>query len=69
MVTEQKDRVWLIPQKFWSATKQMSAEEADKLVEHLVSLSELRDFQALEKFDFIFIGKPGVEQQEAFTRS
>jgi hypothetical protein len=55
MVTDRTDRVSLIPQKFWSATRTMSAEEKANLVEHLMSLSEVRDFEALQKFDFIVI--------------
>jgi hypothetical protein len=34
----------------------MSPEEADKLVERLISLSEIKDFETLQKFDFIDIG-------------
>jgi len=56
MVTNSTDRIWLNPPKFWAATKQMSSEEAEKLVEKLISLSEVRDFEALQKFDFIVIG-------------
>jgi len=56
MVTNRTDRVWINPPKFWAATKQMSPEEADKLVEKLVSLSEIGDFETLQKFDFIAIG-------------
>jgi len=56
MVTSSTDRVWINPPKFWAATKQMSPEEADKLVDKLMSLSEIGDFEALQKFDFIAIG-------------
>lgn len=58
MVTNRTDRVWLNPPKFWAATKQMSPEEAERLVEKLISLSESGDFEALQKFDFIVIGGP-----------
>jgi hypothetical protein len=57
MATNQLDRVWLVPQKFWSATKEMSAEEAESLIEHLMFLSVARDFESLRKFDFIVVGK------------
>ena len=63
MVTN-TDRVWFIPQKFWSATKKMSAEEAEKLVEHLMSLSAIGDFETLEKFDFIVVGKSSLSRRD-----
>ena len=63
MVTERTDRVWLNPPKFWAATKQMSREEAEKLVEKLMSLSEIGDFETLQKFDFIVIGKPTLSHK------
>lgn len=56
MVTNINERVWINPPKFWAATKKMSPEEADKLVEKLVSLSEIGDFETLKKFDFVVIG-------------
>ena len=65
MVTNSSERVWINPPKFWAATKQMSKEEAEKLVEKLMSLSEVGDYETLQKFDFIKIGsasartKPG----------
>src|SRR6266496_927622 len=31
------DRVWLIPQKFWSAIKEMSAEQTETLVEQVMA--------------------------------
>jgi hypothetical protein len=58
IVTTYTDRVWFIPQKFWSATKGMSPQETEKLVEDGASLSAVRDFEALKKFDFIVVGKP-----------
>jgi hypothetical protein len=65
MVTNQFDRVWLVPQKFWSATKEMSAEETEKLMEHLMFLSAIRDFESLRKFDFIVVGKPPLSRSAA----
>ena len=56
MVTNSSERVWINPPKFWAATKQMSTEEAEKLVEKLMSLSEVGDYETLQKFDFIKIG-------------
>ena len=63
MVTNQLERVWLVPQRFWSATKEMSAEETERLIEHLMYLSAIHDFESLRKFDFIVVGKlvAGIE--------
>ena len=60
MMTNHADRVWLLPQKFWSATKEMPAEEIENLMERLMIFSAARDFEALQKFDFIVVGDPHV---------
>jgi hypothetical protein len=56
MMPNQAERIWLVPQKFWSATKQMSAEEIENLIERLMRLSVARDFDSLQQFDFIVVG-------------
>jgi hypothetical protein len=61
MMPNQADRVWFLPQKFWSATKQMPAEEIDRLMERLMVFSAARDFESLQKFDFIVVGNPHVK--------
>jgi hypothetical protein len=58
MLPNQTDRIWLLPQKFWSATKEMPAEEIDNLMERLMVFSAARDFESLQKFDFIVVGNP-----------
>jgi hypothetical protein len=55
------DRVWLNPQKFWAATKGMSEEEIEHLLADLMYLAEARDFNALQRFDYILIGMPTVK--------
>jgi len=60
MMPNQTDRVWLLPQKFWSATKEMRAEEIESLMECLMDFSASRDFESLEKFDFIVVGNPHI---------
>ena len=57
MLTSHTDRVWLVPQRLWSATKEMSVQETESLIEHLMFLSEAQDFESLRKFDFIVVGK------------
>lgn len=66
MLVKRTDRVWLHPPKFWAATKQMSEEEAEKLVEQLMSLAEVGDFETLQKFDFIVIGEPKLRREKRF---
>lgn len=63
MMTNQADRVWLVPQRFWSATKGMSAEETEKLMEHLMCLSVARDFESLRKFEFIVVGNDHLDRR------
>jgi hypothetical protein len=60
MVANQTDRVWLLPQKFWSATKEMPAEEIDRLMERLMIFSAARDFESLQEFYFIVVGNPHI---------
>jgi hypothetical protein len=61
MMPSQADRVWLLPQKFWSATKEMPAEEIDSLMERLMVFSAAQDFESLQKFDFIVVGSPHID--------
>ena len=65
MVTNQIERVWLVPQRFWSATKEMSVEETERLIEHLMYLSTIHDFESLRKFDFIIVGKLPLSRRAA----
>jgi hypothetical protein len=67
MVTNRNNRVWINPPKFWAATKQMSREDAEKLVEKLMSLSELGDFETLRKFDFVVIGGPTLNPKHSLN--
>ena len=60
MMPNQADRVWLLPPKFWSATKEMPAEEIESLMERLMDCSASRDIESLEKFDFIVVGNPHI---------
>ncbi|HVP44596.1 MAG TPA: hypothetical protein VMS96_14290 [Terriglobales bacterium] len=41
------------PPKFWAATKNMSQDEVERLVEQLFHLAETHDVEALRKYDFI----------------
>ena len=61
MMANQIDRVWLVPQRFWSATKEMSVEETERLIKHLMYLSRIHDFESLRKF----VGKPQLSRSAA----
>ncbi len=56
MTAEYPDRVWLNPPKFWTATRNMSKEEASAFFDYVYSLAEQRDYDKLQSFDFIKIG-------------
>lgn len=64
MTQNQADRIWLLPQKFWSATE-MPAEEIDSLMEGVMVFSAARDFESLQKFDFIVVGTPHPNRSSA----
>ncbi len=55
-----EERVWLNPPKFWAATKNMSSDEVDRLFEQLIRLAEIRDLEALKKYDFILLAGRAV---------
>jgi len=48
--------IWFNPPKFWAATKDMSPQQVDSLMDTLFLLAEIRNLEALRKFDFIGIG-------------
>lgn len=50
-------RVWLLPHLYWKQTKGMRAEEIDELMSEVERLAEARDFDALRKYAFIYIGE------------
>ena len=44
------------PSKFWSATRLMSSQERDVLLEAITKLAEAGDVSGLEHFDFVSVG-------------
>ena len=48
--------IWFNPPKFWAATKNMSPQQIDSLMDTLFFLAEIRNLDALRKFEFIGIG-------------
>jgi hypothetical protein len=56
MTAAELEPIWLNPPKFWAATKNMSPQQVDSLMETVLFLAEIRNLDALRKFDFIGIG-------------
>lgn len=53
---EKCDPIWFNPPKFWAATREMSSDEAQKLLDDVIFLAEIRDLDALSRYDFVSIG-------------
>jgi hypothetical protein len=56
--TNHRERIWFFPDKFWRATKGMSADEVSRLMEEVERYAESKDFGALQKYSFVFVGDP-----------
>jgi hypothetical protein len=57
-MTSESVRVWLVPQKFWAATRNMKPEQADSLLQKVSDLAERKETDALRQYDFIIVGNP-----------
>jgi len=47
--------IWFHPPRFWAVTKEMSQEEADRLLNEVIALAEIRDLDALRRFPFVSV--------------
>lgn len=56
--SEQRNRIWFFPDKFWQATKNMPKQEAENLMAEVEGYAAAGDVQALSKYPFVFIGDP-----------
>ena len=56
--TNQRERIWFFPNKFWQATKGMPADEVSKLMEEVETYAAAKDVEALKKYPFVFVGDP-----------
>ena len=54
--SEQAERIWFNPSKFWGATKDMPPEEVELLWESVLRLAAARNLEALRHYDFICVG-------------
>ena len=62
------ERIWFLPHEYWQATKGMSQEEINELMDKVERLAEAKDFAALSKYPFIFIGE-SVHRRELLARA
>jgi hypothetical protein len=56
--TNQRERIWFFPDKFWQATKGMPKDEVSKLMEEVETYAEAKNVEALRKYPFVFVGDP-----------
>jgi hypothetical protein len=57
MTTSQdQERIWFHPSKFWGATKDMPPEQVETLLESVLQLAAARNLEALSRYDFICVG-------------
>ena len=56
--TSSGQRVWFFPHKFWQATKGMPKDEVAQLMSKVEEEAEARDFEALKKYPFVYVGNP-----------
>jgi hypothetical protein len=65
MTSADLEPIWFNPPKFWAATKGMSPQQVESLMDTLFSLAERRNLEALSKFDFIGIGHSYLRSHRA----
>jgi hypothetical protein len=56
--TMQRERVWFFPHKFWQATKGMPKDEVARLMSQVEEEAEAKNFDALKKYPFVYVGNP-----------
>jgi len=52
------DLIWFLPHRFWAATRNMPKEQAERLLDEVIALAEVRDLEALQKYDFVSTENP-----------
>ena len=60
-----RERIWFFPDKFWNATKGMSADQVSQLMEEVEKYAEAKDLEALKKYPFVFVGDPDRDTHNA----
>ena len=56
--SDHRNRIWFFPHKFWQATKGMPKEEVSRLMSQVEEAAEAKNFDALKKYPFVFVGDP-----------
>jgi hypothetical protein len=56
MTASERIPIYLNPQRFWAATRNMKPEQADSLLQRVSELAERRETEALRQYDFIIVG-------------
>jgi len=52
-----REPIWFNPPKFWEVTRNMSRDEADRLIDQVFALAEAGKLEELRTYDFIGIGR------------
>jgi len=55
---DHRERIWFFPHKFWQATKGMPKDEVTRLMSEVEEEAEAKNFDALRKYPFVFVGDP-----------
>lgn len=55
-----QDRIYLNPPRFWAATKNMTAEDAEQFANEILRLAAEQRRAELEQYDFISFGHKRV---------
>jgi hypothetical protein len=60
-----RERIWFFPHKFWQATKGMPEDEVSQLMSEVERQAAAKNFEALKKYSFVFVGDPYVDNHAA----
>ena len=63
--TNQRERIWFFPDKFWQATKGMPQDEVSRLMAEVETYAAAKDVEALKKYPFVFVGDPYTDHHNA----
>lgn len=53
-----RERIWFFPHKFWQATKGMPEEQVSQLMLEVERHAADKNFEALRRYNFVFVGDP-----------
>ena len=58
MTAEAAERIWFNPAIFWTETREMTQEQADRLFDQVWRMAEEGDIEGLRNFQFVQVGHP-----------